>query len=106
MCVSELADDAGPQTDSMVSVPDAMPLVACDVLFGEAPGYQLCSEDELSCSFNVALLGETCTAACILLETTCLAAFANEDVDLCAPLVTDDTCDTARQSQICVCARP
>lgn len=106
MCVSELAVDAGSLADATVSIPDAMPLVACDVLFGEAPGYQLCSEDAVSCSFNVNLAGETCTIACQRLETTCLAAFDNE-TELCVPIeVTGDTCDLARQSEICVCARP
>jgi hypothetical protein len=105
MCVSDPSGDAGIEVDAFIP-PDAMPQAACDDLFGQAPGYQLCSEDAVSCSFNVALVGETCTIACELLETTCLNALSNEDIDLCAPVVSDDTCDTARQSQICVCARP
>ncbi len=106
MCVSELTEDAGSQPDAMTTPPDAMPLVTCEMLFGAAPGYQLCSENDLSCSFNVNLAGETCTIACERLETTCLEAFDNAD-DLCAPIeATGDNCDTARGSEICVCARP
>lgn len=115
VCVSDeiaaAVDAAPPQVDADqtpdAGEPDSTPLATCEELFGQAPGYQLCSEDELSCSFNVALAGETCTAACLLLESTCLAAFDNDAADLCAPIeATGDTCDTPRSTEICVCARP
>ncbi len=87
------------------SVPDAVPAATCDDMFSQAPGYELCSEDEASCSFNVALAGTACTSACDLLGSTCLAAFDNNAI-ACEPVPeTGDTCDTVRQSNICVCAR-
>jgi hypothetical protein len=108
LCLADVEGDGGMASDAAFdsNATDAAPLVACDVLFGQAPGYQLCSEDEVSCSFNVNLAGETCTAACQMLQTTCLGAFDNND-DLCLPVeATGDTCDTTRSSEICVCARP
>ena len=87
------------------SVPDALPAATCDDMFSGAPAYELCSEDEASCSFNVALDGTACTAACELLGTTCLGAFDNNEIP-CEPVpATGDTCDTVRSSNICVCAR-
>jgi hypothetical protein len=87
------------------SVPDALPAATCDEMFSGAPGYELCSEDEASCSFNVALAGTACTSACELLGTTCLDAFDNNAI-ACEPVPkTGDTCDTVRASNICVCAR-
>ncbi len=87
------------------SLPDAQALAACDDSFAAAPGYELCSEDEASCSFNYETAGGTCADACTLLGTTCLGAFDNNAI-LCEPVpATGDTCDTPRQSEICVCAR-
>tara|TARA_R110002096_G_scaffold435826_2_gene663533 strand:- start:56084 stop:56590 length:507 start_codon:yes stop_codon:yes gene_type:complete len=87
------------------SVPDALPAATCDEMFSGAPGYELCSEDEASCSFNVLLEGTACTSACELLGTTCLGAFENEAI-ACDPIPdTGATCATVRNSNICVCAR-
>lgn len=98
--VSVASPDAG------ASAPDAQALAACDDAFAMAPGYQLCSEDEASCSFNVNTAGGTCAQACEQLGSTCLEAFANNDGDLCLPLVENgDTCESTRQTEICVCAR-
>lgn len=100
----EPVPDAAPAVDA--EQPDAEAQATCDELFGQAPGYQLCSEDDLGCSFNVSLEGQTCTAACLLLQSTCLGAFDNESIAPCAPIeATGDTCDTPRSSEICVCAR-
>ncbi len=87
------------------ALPDAQPQATCDEMFSTAPGYELCSEDEESCSFNVALGGDTCTSACLALNTTCLGAFDNNEVPCIAVPETGDTCDTVRGSNICVCAR-
>jgi hypothetical protein len=110
VCISEQASesaDAGPDAaaEADADLPDALPLAACDDRFGAAPGYQLCSEDATSCSFNVNTAGGTCAEACLALESECLAAYDNE-VDLCVPVeATGDTCDTPRSTEICVCAR-
>jgi len=109
MCVVEFDGGAPLPIDAAAipdaSPPDAVPLATCDDLFSEAPGYELCSEDELSCSFNYNLAGETCAIACTSLGSTCLGAFDN-NAELCLPVeATGDTCDTPRSSEICVCAR-
>lgn len=95
--------DASPPADA--SEPDAQALAACDDAFAMAPAYELCSEDEASCSFNVTTGGGTCSEACVALGSTCLAAFDNNEI-ACEPIpATGDTCDTPRNSNICVCAR-
>lgn len=114
-CIESVCVEEGQEFDGAVatpdaeipdaSVPDAVPAATCDEMFSQAPGYELCAEDEASCSFNVALAGTACTTACQLLGTTCLGAFDNNEI-LCEPVPeTGDTCDTIRQSNICVCAR-
>lgn len=111
LCVDEeavLPPDATPAVepaDASPPEPDAQALLACDEAFSLAPGYELCTEDEASCSFNVATAGGTCADACLALDTTCLAAIDNNEIPCEGIPETGDTCDTARASEICVCAR-
>lgn len=107
MCIDESVEPPVKEADATVNDPvDAAVFAACDDAFAVAPGYQLCSEDETSCRFNVATAGGTCAEACEMLGSTCLSAEANEDVDLCLPIADlMETCDSPRNSEICVCQR-
>jgi hypothetical protein len=98
---AEIPDAA---VDSASDAPvDALALASCDESFSGAPGYELCTEEPLQCSFNVQLSGSTCTAACTELGTTCLTSYDNETVR-CDPIA-EESCDVSRNSQICVCAK-
>ena len=101
------APDAGtPPADAMPA--DAMPpdaaVATCDELFSAAPAYKLCSEEVDRCSFNVTTGGGTCDDACAALGSTCLGAL-NNGADPCISVGTD-TCQTPRQTEICICAKP
>ncbi len=100
--------DAAEETDAAIpdaALPDAAPEATCDEMFSEAPGYELCSEDDASCSFNVALAGTSCRDACTALGTTCLGALDNNEIPCEGVPETGDDCDTIRASNICMCAR-
>ncbi len=106
-------DDAVPPDASLepdasapdAALPDATPAATCDDMFSTAPGYELCSEDEDSCSFNVALEGKNCGAACKTLGSTCIGAIDNNEEPCVGIPETGDDCTTVRQSNICICAR-
>lgn len=94
--------------DAAVEEPDAdLTPASCDALFSSAPGYELCFEQDQSCAFNVATAGGNCHQACNNLGSVCLGAFDNDENSLCVPVQgSTDTCDTQRDTEICVCARP
>lgn len=94
--------DAG-ETDD----PDAQPLSVCDQVFGDAPEYELCAEEDASCRFAASTGGGTCREMCDRFGAECLEAFDNDQVP-CEPQNAEppDTCDTPRSTEICVCAIP
>lgn len=97
-----------PVADAAPPAPDAVPPEpgSCDALFNTAVGYQLCSDEADRCSFNAKTAGGNCNAICASFAATCLNAFDNNDAAPCAPIeATGDTCETNRQSEICVCTR-
>jgi hypothetical protein len=88
---------------------------SCEAQFGAAPGYEFCSGTASLCSFN-ASTGEpptgndttrmgTCAAMCQQFGSRCVAALDNEAPG-CTPSPNNaGTCETLRQTEICVCER-
>jgi hypothetical protein len=86
---------------------------SCTAQFGAAPGFELCEGGATArfCRFNAdtrnATTGrpDTCAAMCQRFASRCLAALDNNPGG-CTPLPTSaDTCNTPRNSEICVCER-
>jgi hypothetical protein len=82
---------------------------SCTVQFGNAPGYEFCpaipSNSDRVCSFNATTDGGTCAAMCQRFGSSCVAALDNGPPG-CTPLPhSADTCETPRQTEICVCER-
>lgn len=92
----ESAADAANATDAAPS---------CDMLFGSAIGYLLCSETPTTCSFNTTLAQTTCNDLCASLGSVCVSALDNNGPP-CVAVSFGDTCATVRNSEICECERP
>ncbi len=104
--VAPQADAALPPAPVDAALPDATPAAAtCMELYGLAPEYQLCSETPDYCAFNAKTDGGNCQEMCALYGGTCLAAYDNNDSDVCIS-EGEDTCLTNRRNEICVCSRP
>lgn len=100
--------DAAPGPDAELAdaaPPDAQPAATCAELYGMAPDYQLCSETPESCSFNALTDGGNCAEMCAAYGGVCLAAYDNNNTEVCASQG-EDTCTTNRHNEICVCSRP
>lgn len=78
--------------------------VSCDEAYGDAPGYELCSETEHSCVFNVLLEQSSCTALCESYGATCVGAQNNSAGD-CASAEAEAPCDEMANDQICTCTK-
>ena len=80
----------------------------CDELFGTAPGYVLCMEDAVSCSFNVGPNGNTCTTICNSYGQVCLGGLDNPNGagTECMIQATLDCADgSGKANTICICSR-
>ena len=97
-------DAASPDADPPdASPPDAGFVGGCDIIFGTADGYQLCSDSQTTCSFAVTTNGQTCNQICASFMSTCVAAYDNAGP---CEVLGQDTCDTPRTTEICECSRP
>ena|GEM_PF-4879266 len=90
---------------SDAALPDAQAAATCAELYGMAPDYQLCSETADSCSFNALTDGGNCADMCAAYGGVCLTAYDNNNTDVCVSQG-EDTCQTNRHNEICVCSRP
>jgi len=111
VCQAEGVPDAAAPPPDAVPPPDAPPTPdapppSCADIYGEAPGYVLCVETAVDCAFNATTAGGTCADMCATYGGTCLAAYDNENLPgtECTP-IGEDTCATARQTEICICTR-
>jgi hypothetical protein len=88
---------------------------SCRAQFGKAPDFHLCGAGEGVCSFNTTT-GKgmpnnrgTCAAMCQQFrDSQCVAALNNNPNDPpgCTPNPNSrDTCETPRQTEICICER-
>jgi hypothetical protein len=101
--VVETDADSGSSSSSGSVAPPS-----CDDVFGKAPGYVLCEETDTTCNFAALTMG-TCAQMCAAYGGTCLEAFDNVGSGgvECVPVrLSTDTCDTSRQTEICVCDKP
>lgn len=79
---------------------------ACDVRYGAADGYTLCSSTPTSCTFYVFTRGSNCEALCASLSGSCIDAANNQGAQPCVIGNPSDTCQTARDDTICTCSSP
>lgn len=79
---------------------------SCEALFGDAPGFRLCDETASTCSFNATTDGGTCDQMCQSLGSQCVGALDNEGASCHALSGSYDTCQSRRETEICVCERP
>jgi hypothetical protein len=79
---------------------------SCALQFGQAPGYQQCSETADSCRFFVQeeVRGTVCNDICAAGGGSCLAAGNGEPEAPCTETGTA-TCDQKLNDQICICSR-
>lgn len=80
--------------------------VPCATAFGDAPGFQLCSEGEDRCAFNATTDGGNCNDMCSRFNARCLGALDNEGSSCTANPDSMDDCNTNRNTEICICERP
>lgn len=93
----EGSDETGGSTGSLAS---------CDQLYGDALDYLLCSQEPDRCHFSVTTDGASCEALCAQHGGTCLQAFDNpNDPGTECNVLGEDTCQTQRSTEICVCTR-
>jgi hypothetical protein len=78
---------------------------SCVEQFGSAPGFILCEETPATCRFNANANGGTCDEICGLFGSTCVGAQDNETAGCVSAPNNTDTCQTPRESEICICAR-
>lgn len=84
---------------------DCDPEASCRAQFGTAPDFELCSASAGACSFNATTEGSTCAEMCQRFGSRCVAALDN-NLAGCTPLPGNtDTCETPRNSEICICER-
>lgn len=96
MC-SAFNDDAG-DCDSSTGA-------SCIDLFGNAPDFILCEETATTCSFNALTNMGTCEEMCNRFDSKCVGALDNDGAR-CIPIPNSmDTCQTPRQTEICICER-
>src|SRR5262249_16377744 len=106
---SIFADDGRSLHDARCSPEDI-----CAAQFGNAPGFQFCGDltSASICSFNATTgrgdkhtrLG-TCEDMCQQFGSRCVAALDNETPGCTPNPKSRDTCETKRQTEICVCER-
>lgn len=75
----------------------------CDSIFGDAEGYILCDETDITCKFYVVLNDSSCTQLCSTFGTTCVNAI--QDNDGCEE-IGPGLCDDVVGDRICVCSKP
>jgi len=77
----------------------------CNMVFGSAAGYLLCSESETSCTFYTLLNDiDSCTTRCASFQATCLASIRDTD-DTCTPSDLG-SCDDVVTDRVCKCTKP
>jgi hypothetical protein len=80
------------------------PSASCTELFRDAPDFILCVETETFCSFYAITGGGTCDEMCGRFGSQCVDALDNAEGCI-AIAGSNDTCQTPRQDEICVCER-
>jgi Right handed beta helix region len=85
--------------------PPIVPGGDCGALFGKAPGFKLCSETDTTCAFQATTAGTTCEGLCGAMGSTCVEAFNNSETSCMAEPGSEDTCQTPRNNEICVCSK-
>lgn len=80
---------------------------SCDELFGLAADYELCMEDEGSCTFNVDPEGANCNMVCSAFGAGCIDSIDNPGKGQECENQGDFDCGTVsgEESTICVCAK-
>ncbi len=79
--------------------------LSCEARFGDAPNFVLCGETTDTCSFNAHTDGGTCEQMCRSLGSRCVGAIDNEGNSCREIRGSQDTCQTRRQTEICICER-
>ncbi|HKE18876.1 MAG TPA: hypothetical protein VKB80_28570 [Kofleriaceae bacterium] len=99
-------EDAAPPPDA--PPPDAPPPSACDQQYGRSPGYQLCEENDATCTFFVdSGQAASCGQHCADFGGQCIDAVNNTEPpgDVCVPSGDPLGCDAAmNNSLICICS--
>lgn len=81
-------------------------LASCDDLYGESLEYLLCTQEVDRCHFSVRTDGASCETLCAQYGGACLQAFDNpNDPGTECDILGEDTCQTQRTTEICVCTR-
>lgn len=93
---------AGPAYDIGAFEYSSTPPSSCRAQFGALDGFELCQETEATCEIALRTAG-TCRAACARAGGACVTAYDNLDVACMRGL--EETCDSERGTEICVCAR-
>lgn len=107
------ADGSAPAVDAAspdaaipdAQTPDAMALRTCDEIYDQAPEYSLCEQLPTTCEFAVQTNQGSCRQLCGNYGGECLEAYDNDEGAECVRKLTGDTCDTQRQTEICICSR-
>jgi hypothetical protein len=101
-------DVPGPPTIDEPAAGDAAPAadepIACDDIFGNAPGYHLCGEAADRCEFYTSAGDDGCAAICDSFGAACIDAYDADEPELCVEMNQDD-CQGERGDIVCVCAR-
>lgn len=82
-----------------------MPAASCEDLLGSAQEFTLCEQTDDTCSFSVRLDGSNCHELCRSFGSTCVAALDNQGSTCTVIPDNMDTCQTRRNTEICVCER-
>jgi hypothetical protein len=77
---------------------------SCTEIYGRAPGFELCSESDDACTFDVDLGSGDCDAICTTYGGTCVGAFGNASAGGCTQTGMDD-CSYTANTEICVCTK-
>ena len=78
---------------------------ACNIAFGSNPGYVLCEETPISCTFYTLLNDvDSCTTSCESAGATCLRSLRDTD-DTCIP-GEPGACDEIVGDRLCECTKP
>jgi hypothetical protein len=76
----------------------------CNDIYGTAPGYELCEENEDECRFDANLDGGSCHDMCIMFGGMCIGALGNGQAGGCGVTGMDDCADTPN-TEICICTK-
>lgn len=76
----------------------------CDDIYGNAPGYELCTETEDECRFDANLGGGSCNDMCSMYGGTCIGAHGNPFGGGCFFTGIDD-CEDTPDTEICICSK-